>query len=159
MLPDSHFLRTRLEALTCALDAETPAQLAGGVQQAYAAAFGLTAALGVLLGLLGLWLQPLALERPEIAWALLGTGSALATLMFLFSGWQLRRGLAQVAGGRQRRAQLLAAAFSLSAAPAVPWLLACAALPWPQLALGLAGLAALAYALGRWQLGQWAQQL
>ena len=54
MLPDSHFLRTRLEALTCALDAETPAQLAGGVQQAYAAAFGLTAALGVLLGLLGI---------------------------------------------------------------------------------------------------------
>ncbi|GHF96606.1 hypothetical protein GCM10017783_05600 [Deinococcus piscis] len=152
---ESQPLRVRLALLTRALETGDPAQLLRGAQLAYALAFGLTAGLGALLGLLGLWWQPLELKHPAATWALTGTAVLLAALTFRFSGQSLRRGLTQASEPRQRRSQLLTAAFGLSAAPAIPWLLACAALPRPLLALGLVALTALIYALGHRQLGQW----
>lgn len=158
MSPRPRFPGAVAGSLARALDTEDPRQLARSAQQAYALAFGITAALGAVLGALALWWRPLELPAAA-APALVATAVALAALTFGLSGHQLRRGLAQVSGARQQRSLLLAAAFGLSAAPAVPWLLACAALPQLWLALALAALAALVYGLGRWQIGQWARHI
>ncbi|WP_261664260.1 hypothetical protein [Deinococcus sp. Marseille-Q6407] len=152
-------LTRQLAQLTAGLSTADPVELVRAARQAYGSSFGLTAAVGAVLGLIGLWLRPLDLGAETVPLTLLGLAAALATLMFWLSGRQLRQALGRGGTARQRRTQLLAAAFGLAAAPAIPWLLACAALPRPGLAVALAALAAVTYGLGWQQLGHWARLL
>lgn len=141
------------QALTQVLHAEDAATLTAGARQAYALTFGVTALLGLLLGLLALWWQPEEGPLPShlnwtglVAW--LTTGAALAGLTLWFSAKTFARELTQADSGRARRLALLASAFGLASAPTVPWLMACANFSQPLVTLALMALTALAFALG-----------
>lgn len=160
--PESLRLASRFGQLAAALHAEDTATLAAGGRQAYALAFAVTAVVGLLLGLLALWggWSPLHVAAMDVTGlALLTTATLLAALTFWFSGRTLRREVAAAPSLVARCAAWLASAFTLASASAVPWLLACAVLPQPQLALALAVLAAITFALGWWVLGRRAAQV
>ncbi len=144
----------RTAALIQRLNSPDREMFAGAALQAYTWTFGVTAAFGLLLGLLAWLAHAQVLIHP--AAALLTTLLSLLTL--LLSGWGLRWARARAKTAAERRAALLSAVLQGAAAPALPWLLACAGLPQPPIALGLMLLSGLVYALGRQCVRRWAAE-
>lgn len=119
-----------------------PAEVRAALREAYLSVFGLIAAPGVLLGaLLALvGANPVGFAGPALA-ALLGVSLACAALVFWLAARARKREEVPLTGAIHESIQL-------ASAPAVPFLLGCAALREPGALAWLWGAALLVLAVG-----------